>query len=83
MVSDIGGKSTAQLKVTGPVAAGVDSPGSSWENVWYNQTIDHVQIKNVDITMMSGEHQSFDYSSDPIIGVRMCVIQTDCSKMFP
>ena len=78
--SEIGGKSEARLRVTGPLSAGDDSGEAGWKNVWYNATIDYIKVVGVAIDLMDGEHQEFDLSDSPITGVRRCVIQSNCSQ---
>ena len=61
--SDIGSKSDARLKLTGPV-----EPGSgdvyTWENVWYNYSISTVKIEGAEVIYMDGTTQEFHF--DPV-----------------
>lgn len=60
--SDIGGKTTARLKITGPYAPGAGDAqiignkwyGSFWEAVWYNNTVTKLKFTKIEIQYMDG-----------------------------
>lgn len=56
--SQIGNKSTVNLKVTGPVEPAIEKGAYStgtWETVWYNSTIKYCKINSATIEYMDGE----------------------------
>lgn len=60
--SSIGNKTTAHLKVTGPVGAGKESR-AVFNTVWYNQTIRRVQVNAIEVEFTDGTTGRVDISS--------------------
>jgi hypothetical protein len=55
VASTIGNQSTAKLQVTGPYPINKEWENiraNTWENVWYNSTIDHMRLDGIEITYM-------------------------------
>jgi hypothetical protein len=57
--SEIGGKSEARLRQTGPLASGESNCGY-WKNVWYNGTIKSGSLVSVEIEYMDGQTVTLD-----------------------
>ena len=66
--SSIGNTSTVPLRITGPCPvnrAWSSISASSWENVWYNQTIDHIRISRIEIIFMDDTTQTISNNEIP------------------
>jgi hypothetical protein len=57
--STVGGRSTATLEVTGPIASEDGPQRAEWEPVWYNATATCVRIDAVRVQFMNGKVQTF------------------------
>ena len=60
----ISNKADSKLRVTGPVEArDMEKPDSSvWDNVWYNNTIERIEIVQIDIIYMDNTEVSISAS---------------------
>mgnify|MGYP003651933926 CR=1 FL=1 len=56
--SEIGRKTFARLKDTGPVQPEQWSVNSYWSNTWYNHSIRCVELTRIDLTYMTGSTES-------------------------
>lgn len=72
--SEIGGKSTANLRFTGPLTSMTTGKTVSARNVWYNSTISYVEIVAVELEYMDGTILNFDLSDHPVRGDLECNI---------
>lgn len=61
VASEIGGKTLASLNFTGPMPYD-EYEYSGWENVWYNNSIECIEIVMVSITYMDGGRKYFENS---------------------
>ena len=59
VASEISGKVDAYLNGTGPYPRGTPEGSSSWENVWYNSTIECAVIEDIKITLMDGTIKTY------------------------
>ncbi len=57
--SEIGRKTSARLKDTGPIGPGSGNGSGYWKNTWYNHSIRCIELVGVEITYMDGNTDSF------------------------
>jgi len=76
--SEIGRKTVANLRVTGPIKPNEDWRGG-WENIWYNNSIGCIEVIGIEVTYMNGNSESFsgsELSKLMAIGVsNSCAVQ--------
>lgn len=59
--SEIGDKSSARLKSTGPYEPGHGNrSGYHWDCIWYNYSIRSIKLNNVEIEYMDGKEEEFE-----------------------
>jgi len=72
--SDIGNKIVARLAATGPFDASKTSPHHmTWGTVWYNNTIERLEIEKVEIIFMDDTTKS--YSAPEILEMDYRIVQ--------
>lgn len=57
--SEIGRKITVRLNDVGPIEPGRGNSGGYWKNVWYNSTIQCVELRKLELTHMDGRIESY------------------------
>lgn len=63
--SQIGRKTSARLRETGPIQPGQGNGTGYWRNIWYNPTIRCVKLTGVVLTYMDDRRESFVGSDLP------------------
>jgi hypothetical protein len=57
--SEIGGKTTGQIKFTGPLLNTDDEKRAHWGPIWYNHSATCIKVESVKITFVTGKSLSF------------------------
>ncbi|MCA0933103.1 hypothetical protein LCM02_11615 [Lutimonas saemankumensis] len=74
--SDIGGKSNSVLEITGPIYPNKKYDYSYWENVWYNNTVQCIKLKSVEVIYMDGSSYFYVKELPKILSANF---NNDCS----